>query len=785
MLPSSDHSRRALVLRISSEGVRAQTPAELVRPGRARLARFGGTAHALVRLEAELEAGADPARIFVLCAGDAVRRGLPTAARATVMAAAPLAGGLAEGQLGGSLGPALAALADVVLLIGDAEAESSGGHARERVLCLDREGRASVERLEGLAECSPARALALLRERFVDHAVLVTGPAAARGVRFANLAGGHEPPSFVGRGGLGASFAALGLRALVVALPVAAARSSDDERAAGALVAALGRSPRLAARSRSGTLELFHAEAARSASDVDPRAVLASAAAASARRDGCRGCPTPCGWVLRTSLDGKEEGAGVEGRVHFSALRNLGTPLGLDFEGARRVLAAADRIGVDAKELGQGLLLLVRASEAGLVPGPSPRGDVDRCVELTLALAGEAEGDEPPASPPPTAPVGRGSRRAHEAVDGTGLSLPAALGALRRGSQALAAALGKPAWAGIRNELSSGNLAQELGVRVAAAGRDPMRSFPFLVEAGGREALTRIFEGLAWPAGAEDPARAAGKGLLVACQENLVGAVDALGFCAFSMAGLCADAALSLDELAAWLLPAAALAESAPPADPARSWAGLGAGRQLLALGANLVVLRRHLAPHFQAAGGAHAQRPEAPASDAPNASMLAALERDYHRARGLSDDGRPLPELVAALGTPAVLAPLARFSAAESATSGEPRVADSAAEARVSTRNDAQAETDAVARPGCVGLRAIGPLGEALGGANEVELELPASVTVVLAAVAAAHPEAAERIFQGARIVPAVWCAGRRLEPGDTVRDGDRLDLVVAIAGG
>jgi hypothetical protein len=191
---------------------------------------------------------------FVIAVGDCVRRGLPTAARASLIARAPLTGRLAQGQVGGDLGRRLASLTDALVLRGRAPGERS-------LLVLEADGGVRVERSPLPAEASPVDVGRLLIERFGPCASLRVGPAARRGLPFANLASGREHQSFVGRGGLGAAFAAHGLDALVVlAEPVA-----DAPPTSTSLLRALASSPRLVARGAGGTLELFDAFAARGA----------------------------------------------------------------------------------------------------------------------------------------------------------------------------------------------------------------------------------------------------------------------------------------------------------------------------------------------------------------------------------------------------------------------------------------------------------------------------------------------------------------------------------------
>ena len=138
---------------------------------------------------------------FGVAVGDGVRRGLPTAARATVAARSPLTAGLSEGLVGGDLGRRLARVADAIVLFGSAG--GSGG-----VVVVDPHGRATFQRLPELCGLDPAATHAALVERFGPCSPLRVGPAAERGVAIASLASGGEAASFVGRGGLGAAFAA-------------------------------------------------------------------------------------------------------------------------------------------------------------------------------------------------------------------------------------------------------------------------------------------------------------------------------------------------------------------------------------------------------------------------------------------------------------------------------------------------------------------------------------------------------------------------------------------------
>ena len=81
--------------------------------------------------------------------------------------------------------------------------------------------------------------------------------------------------------------------------------------------------------------------------------------------------------------------------------------------------------------------------------------------------------------------------------------------------------------------------------------------------------------------------------------------------------------------------------------------------------------------------------------------------------------------------------------------------------------------------------LRAWGPLRSALGGEPELELPPGSSVADALRAAAASRAESAPWLWRDGEPVPAVYRDGERLGADDPVRDGDRLDLVVAVSGG
>ena len=458
-----------------------------------RVGRWSGSALAAACSLAALRDGR--AVPFVLATGDAVRRGLPTAARATVAAVGPLTGLYAEGQVGGELGPRLARVGDALLLHGRAPESPA-----PLVLVVSEEA-VELVAVPELAGAEPGAAAALVARRVGPCALLRIGPAATRGVRFASLAAGGELPSFVGRGGLGAALAARGLAGVAItARPV-------EERDDAELARWLASSPRLVARSDGGTLELWHAFAARGdlrarnyrdALPADSGAELSRASReAGVERRGCRGCPTPCGWVFEAP------GASAAGRqtAHFGAAYALGPNLGLSQAHGLALLAACDRAGMDAREAGAVLALRCLARERGIAVGPR----WGRRAELEGALAELAGGG-----------LGAG------------------------GAEALASELG------LEDELFSakGQAARPesdpavvLGQCVATGGSDPMRVFPFVADHGPVPAVN------------EPPGRR------VWWHENFAAAVDATGFCAFSAGGLLADGACTLSELARRIAP--------------------------------------------------------------------------------------------------------------------------------------------------------------------------------------------------------------------------------------
>lgn len=682
------------------------------------IGRWSGAALALALLEDAARRSAPTP--LVVAVGECVRRGVPTAARATIASRAPLTGRVADGQVGGRLGRRLASVLDALVVQGRTSLEGA-------VLVLEAGGRWRLEARPELRGLSPRATQEHLQAWLGDVTSLCVGPAGERGLPIASLVASGDPPHYVGRGGLGAVLGRAGLKAIAIVAP---AIEGEPQRE---LHAALAGSPRLEARAREGTIELFGAHAARGALALGGeraagagdergaqagRQVAAELDAARATRHGCSGCPTPCGWVFARP-------AGAQ-PARFGATHALGLKLGFAHaDAALELLGRCDDLGVDAKEIGAGLVLLCEGLEAGRVDGPPAWGDLARLGGFLDELEG-------------------------------GAGLGAGLGA---GSAALAAELGLPRAAldEARREPGARDPAGALGAAVATRGADPMRSFPFLVHDGGdRALLERLVAPLALPPGAEDPRRGAGKGRLVWWHENLSAALDATGFCSFSAAALLSDGGVELEQLARWIGPDALLADAG---------AGEAAGR-LAAMGAALVHLARRLDERW---GEEDGRAPFAPGAGDPLAD--GELFGEYARLRGLEPDGSLTADERARFDADVLGLVRGRGGRAPESPG----------------RQEAEPELPVApmpVRPGRVFLTASGPLADALAGLNPLSMELPARLEQLFERLAGASPTLGAW-FAPERPRPVVYRAGSRLGPGDAVHDGDRLDLVLVISGG
>ncbi|MBM3989551.1 MAG: hypothetical protein FJ298_00940 [Planctomycetes bacterium] len=476
---------------LAAGAVVAPRPWEASFPWLDGLGRLGGGALGLSELVRRELAG-EPAALAV-CVGRLVRRGFPTAARASVAGRAALTGLYSEGLVGGPLGRTLARYVDGLFVSG--QVAGSGN-----VLVIDAAGVARLHAWTELAGRSPRATHAALLERLGPCGTLSIGLAGERGVALASLASGGDVPHFVGRGGLGAVLGRMGLKAIAVC-----GTELGDECGAE-LKARLARSPRLLARASGGTLELFDAFAARpegAANGADFARLGAQARDARAGRHGCSGCPTPCGWEFDTRRGARQP-------ARFGASHALSSALGYSsLDDALELLRACDELGLDAKEVGAALALV------------RPR-DLAHALAL-LADACEARGEG--------ARLALGSVRLAREL---GLSTPSAKGAAVRADAALAALLGQC---------------------VSSRGGDPMRTFPFLALDGAALDAFAVSTGLDLPPEAADPEHPCGKGTLVAWHEDWANALDMTGFCAFSAAALLSDGLCDPRELAHELAP--------------------------------------------------------------------------------------------------------------------------------------------------------------------------------------------------------------------------------------
>ncbi len=556
--------------------------------GLARLAGWGGGG-----LSIALLAQADLALVpLVLAVGECVVRGVPTAARVSVASRSPLSGTLSEGLVGSDFGRRLASVADAVQIRGHCAQAGA-------VLVIEAYGRARIESIPEAGGLSSLLTHGLIEARLGPCATLSIGPLGERGARIASLAAcssssaGAGPPHFVGRGGLGAVLAGLGLKAIAVRA------SAEPAERALELTRALTSSPRLEERARGGTLELAQTLAARgelgsqSADRAQADDFAQGANAARAHQHGCQGCPTPCGWVFKR--------VGAPGQAaRFGASHALSLQLGFsDFDAALALLARCDEWGIDAKEVGAGLALLAEVE-------PGARGNSAVFTEwLDLALRGKG---------PAAALI--------DGVHAFGLALGRETTTVRRCS--------------VRPDK---NLASLLGQCVSARGTDPMRAFPFLAaESAGLSMLRELCAPLELPAGSEDPFSSVGKGRLVGWHEDLMLALDLSGFCAFSASALLADRLASLDALALWISPRALAAEPEFRRSP---------GRAFLAAGAELARAQRDLNARFG----------WTPADDVPSWARArlseSGMEPEYRAFRAARftlerSPARPLPHVAA-----------------------------------------------------------------------------------------------------------------------------------------
>jgi hypothetical protein len=262
---------------------------------------------------------------------------------------------------------------------------------------------------------------------------------------------------------------------------------------------------------------------------------------------------------------------------------------------------------------------------------------------------------------------------------------------------------------------------------------DPLRTSPFLLhDAPDSSRLRAALHPLNLSTLGADPEHPEHKGRILYWHENLLAALDTCGFCAFSAAGLLTDGILTLEELGARL--------EFPDM--------LEAGAQALLLLAEL----QGIAP--------------------------SGLDPEYAALRGLGPDGRveawareaaEKGRLVrTAMERLLALEAQSGIAAARQHAGGEGAGSQSAGNGRAAGRFTFVLH---------------GTLAQHFGPERVVECELPCRLDEALERLLALGGERA-----GARewlLQASAWRAGKKLERGAWVREGERVDLVVALSGG
>ncbi len=543
----------------------------------------------------------DPAMAVICMTGPLVGTPSPTSGRMCVMTRSPLTGTIGDASVGGRLGTQLkAAGLDGLIITG-----------RSRRRCGLRIADASVTLVpcEELAGCTTDEIRTRLSE---EGAVLATGPAAERGVRFANLiTGGHHA---AGRNGLGLAFAAKNLKYLAVRgsgrVPVhdpaalAAARADVFRQVAGspALLGELG-------LAQYGTAALYDLMASRRMMPTaNFRATWFAAAARlnapelrrryTPRRAGCAGCHILCKKVAADGTSLPE----FETLSHFTALLendDLGVAV------AANVIC--NRLGMDT--ISAAATLACYAEATGQILGG------ERILELLRGIGGQEEDAAAATGGVPRA----GARGLAEA--------------LRQGSRRWAEAQGSPelSMSVKRQELPAydprGAYGMALGYATSTRGGCHLRAYPISHEILRKPVATDRFS-------------FAGKARMIKIAEDGNAVVDSLTACKFVFF------ASSLEEYAKAYTAVTGASTTA---------------HDLLAAGERIVYHERmmntrlgftadddDLPPRFFREPGTSGPGIEIGPID--RAAFLKA-RGDYYRIRGLTDEGRPRPERAAALG--------------------------------------------------------------------------------------------------------------------------------------
>ncbi|MCA9000353.1 MAG: hypothetical protein KDB61_00420 [Planctomycetes bacterium] len=296
-----------------------------------------------------------------------------------------------------------------------------------------------------------------------------------------------------------------------------------------------------------------------------------------------------------------------------------------------------------------------------------------------------------------------------------------------QGSKALAAAYGARPSEDSKGPMPTPiqRLARNFGVR----GDEPLRSYPFLVDQWiDGERMRELVAPLELPPGSEASELAAGKGRLLWWHENLIAGVDGIGVCAFTVASLLSDGVSDLAGLAERILPA--------------GWEGEDAGQVLLEFGAGYLALFMELDARGSEIPEAHSELP----------AELMAEAREYLALRGA--------------GTHRNEAAVRAFPGAD--------VPPFPGSGPVDSRAAIQVE-----------LRFLGALGQRFGTAMHLRLAAPATLAQAMEELAQERAREAHWLVREGRPVPAVLRSGEVLAAGSLLRDGDVLELLLAISGG
>lgn len=358
-----------------------------------RLLGGRGLISALLLDEMPPDADAEgPLNRLILCNGLLAGTTAPCSGRLSVGGKSPLTGGIKEANAGGTAGLALARLGLRGIVL-------TGSRPGTHLLVVGEDG-ARIEEAGSLAGMGTYTLCAQLQARFgKDASVLCIGPAGERGYLNASVQVTDRqgrPARAAARGGLGAVFAARGLKAVVL-LPgkqkTVVADSARFKQACGAYVKALrahpltgevfpqfGTAMLVDVVNEMGALPTRNYSTGRfeRVENLSSQKVEAEQARRKApKRHACQtGCPIACS-PSYLGPDGQHLTSGLE----YETIALLGPNLGID---DMDVVAELDRLcddaGLDTMETGTTIGV---AMEAGLLPF----GDGGRVLDLVRQMA--------------------------------------------------------------------------------------------------------------------------------------------------------------------------------------------------------------------------------------------------------------------------------------------------------------------------------------------------------------------------------------------------------------